>query len=348
MRLMEVGMDIVRIRCGFGNQIFCYAFYLELKQRGRDVGLDLGFYEDNPNWPDPYMMEYVFPDIGIEPIDSDIFRGICKKYNEEKKDIQRLSYLKSHPKERYFWGEEKNEVGIFDQNVFETENCVFVGSWISEKYFANAKSQLRDKMKFRRGEKKLYDLEKKMREEESVTLQIRLGSKYSYLDVQGKNGEKMLNIIRDGYYRRAIDYMKQVVGDNAVWYVFSDAECVINPKSSIKVEESMSKYTRAGYEDALHSTSRSKDLYIDAVERIKRELNITNIVYIGKSLFDNYEDWYDMYLMSKARHNIIANSTFGWWGAWLNSNPEKVVISPKRFFSYSECTDINPETWISL
>ncbi len=61
-------------------------------------------------------------------------------------------------------------------------------------------------------------------------------------------------------------------------------------------------------------------------------------------------DYEDMHLMSLCRHNIIANSSFSWWAAWLNAYPDKIVVGPARWFSDPKLQnpDILPEHWLSV
>ena len=62
------------------------------------------------------------------------------------------------------------------------------------------------------------------------------------------------------------------------------------------------------------------------------------------------KDYEEIILMSLCRHSITANSSFGWWGAWLNANSDKIIIAPKRWFSdpKADDTQIVPPRWIRI
>jgi len=115
---------------------------------------------------------------------------------------------------------------------------------------------------------------------------------------------------------------------------------------AIKKSNSVSLHVRRG--DYLHSKNINVldiDYYVEAVEHIRKYVEkptfyifsddldwckkslgfLDGCTYVGNT----QTEMDDLKLMSFCRHNIIANSSFSWWGAWLNQNPKKIVIAPK-------------------
>lgn len=90
-------------------------------------------------------------------------------------------------------------------------------------------------------------------------------------------------------------------------------------------------------------------IFSDDIQWVKENLRLP-----GKS---TYVDWNgagsaaeDLRLMSNCRHHIVANSSFSWWGAWLNPSPEKKVIAPRRWYADPKVddSDIVPSGWTRL
>ena len=72
----------------------------------------------------------------------------------------------------------------------------------------------------------------------------------------------------------------------------------------------------------------------------------------NKHFIEGDADYENLYLMSMCNHNIIANSSFSWWGAWMNKNENKKIISPKDWFGiknkHINTKDVYGNNWIII
>lgn len=139
--------------------------------------------------------------------------------------------------------------------------------------------------------------------------------------------------------------------------------------SKMQNENSVSIHIRRGdYENSIFELLDLENYYLKAIELIINEVDspvfyiFTNDILWTKENFDKLEikkrivtlnsdkqSYMDMILTSNCKHNIIANSSFSWWGAWLNSNPVKKVIAPQKWYKtgeYVETTyNLIPKSW---
>jgi hypothetical protein len=86
-------------------------------------------------------------------------------------------------------------------------------------------------------------------------------------------------------------------------------------------------------------------IFSDDISWVQDYLKIEDAVYVSDG---NLQDFEELALMSQCRHGVVANSSFSWWGAWLISNPTKIIIAPKQWFANDKAddSDLIPPNWL--
>ena len=105
-------------------------------------------------------------------------------------------------------------------------------------------------------------------------------------------------------------------------------------------------YCRAITHVNLNTQNPTFFIFSDDINWAKKELKMTSkVIYIDHNI--GKESYWDMRLMSYCKHNIIANSSFSWWAAWLNENQSKIVCAPEKWFNDTtiDTSDLIPNTW---
>lgn len=113
------------------------------------------------------------------------------------------------------------------------------------------------------------------------------------------------------------------------------------------------EYYKNAVEYIMNNTEAPITLFIfsDDIEWVRNNVKFDcEIVYAD--INSGKQGYFDLELMKNCKHNIIANSSFSWWGAWLNENYNKIVVAPqwwmKNIDTTEENIDIIPENWIKL
>lgn len=166
-------------------------------------------------------------------------------------------------------------------------------------------------------------------------------------------GEQIRN---DFKFNKSLDiqseeFAKQISDVNSISLHIRRGDYVSNPKNMEIHGFCGSTY----YEEAIkHLVTKYGDvklfIFSDDIEWVRKNINLGMYKHTFVNHNTGINSWRDMKLMSLCKHNIIANSSFSWWAAWLNKNPSKTVIAPKNWFATQKINskDVLAKNWIAL
>ena len=278
-------MRLIKMTGGLGNQMFIYAFFLQMRHRFPKVRIDLSdmmHYKAHNGYElhrvfDLPKEELCWPKWKKKSLEFLFFKVIVERK-------QNLDTLEAFQKQ-YSW-----------------PLVYFKGFYQSERFFKEIEDEVRAAFQFDLGKasknsRKLA--ERILKDPHSVSFHVRRGDYMS-----PKFYKRFGSVCQLPYYEKAVEKILSI-DPEAHFYVFSDD-----------------------------------------IKWVQEQLHLPQYTIIDGNTGNN--SWQDMMLMSFCRHHVIANSTFSWWGAWLDHRPNKIVIAPDRWLGDREMPGIIPPGWIQL
>lgn len=300
-------MIIIQLAGGLGNQMFQYALYLQLKSLGKEVKIDdvAGFVEDEKRVP------------ALGPF------GVSYERPTKKELIQMLdsSLLPWNRVRRKLFGRKKKsyfeEDKRYHPEIMTWDDIYLEGYWQTEKYFETIADEVRH----------VFDTDGLLRNIKNDRLEdwLRLIDSTRSVSVHVRRGDYLLpenqalfgGICTDTYYKEAMGQMIREQTDCRFYLFTNDKQWAKEQIAGCKKKQTCEK---------------------DAKTFDAKLYNNIEVVDLGER-----NDYAEFVLMSRCKHNILANSSFSWWASYLNRNADKIVLVPDKWLNGWDCEDIYRE-----
>lgn len=309
-------MKVIRMTPGLGNQMFQYAFILNYKLKGEEIYFDLSPCRHSKKH-NSYELERIFGIDMKEVSFWDKFKLIGPSFYISTREITLLKLMNkiiqkiigekfTINSKNYIFEKEHDKENNFNPNYLEL---------VGDKYISGYFNSWKYFENIKSEVKKIFTFPEILESDKDNFETLEKIKNTESISIHVRRGDYLntnLDVYGIEYYKRAVLFIidelqnRNIRKEGINFYIFSDD---INwCKSNFNF---LSEYAT---------------IYID---------------------WNKKENSYkDMQLMSKCKHNIIPNSTFSWWAAWLNNNENKIVISPKYWFkNVLNSEDRSEEGW---
>lgn len=308
-------MIIIQLAGGLGNQLQQYALYRKLVRMGKEVRLDVSWFEEVEREQNRKALEASkTPAVTARQLELLNFNGLtfetCSEAEKRKligsDDLSGKLRRKLFPSTVHWFHESK----MYHPEIFTFEDMYLSGYFACEKYYADILHELRDEIRFPEStDSRNRELADEMQNCNSVSVHIRRGD---YLNPE--NAAMFGNICTDAYYEAALRLMKEKVPD-ARFYIFSDDVSYVREK-----------YVGAEYTvvDINHGADSFYDMWL--MSNCKHHICANSTFSFWGARLDNYEG------KIKIRPTIHKNSQVfvkeemeELWNGWMFVSPEGEV-----------------------